>query len=85
MLGGSLRTNLWMTRKGQVFVTDVVVIDPMWEIVVFNVINWLASVATELNTIAKICKYKGFHEGHHFILMTIEVHGALGCDMDHFI
>jgi len=23
--------------------------------------------------IANICKYKGFHEGHHFILMTMEV------------
>jgi hypothetical protein len=29
--GVSLRANLYMTRKDQVFVTNVVVIDPMWE------------------------------------------------------
>jgi hypothetical protein len=39
----------------------------------------------ELNTILKIYKYKKLHEGHHFILMVMEVHGALGCDMDCFI
>jgi hypothetical protein len=39
----------------------------------------------ELNTIAKIYKYKRFDEGHHFILMAMQVHGALGCDMDYFI
>jgi hypothetical protein len=39
----------------------------------------------ELNAIAKIYKYKGLHEGHHFILMAMEVYGAHGRDMDHFI
>jgi hypothetical protein len=39
-----------------------------------NVISQLASVATKLNIITKICKYRGFHEGHHFILMAMEVH-----------
>ncbi len=39
----------------------------------------------ELSTIAEICKYKGLHEGHHFIPMAMEVHSALMCDMDCFI
>ncbi len=39
----------------------------------------------ELNAIATIYKYKGLHEGHHFIPMAMEVHGALGHDMDRFI
>jgi hypothetical protein len=50
-----------------------------------SVINQLASVAGKFNTIAKIYKYKGIHKGHHFILMAMEVHGALGHDMDRFI
>jgi hypothetical protein len=53
--------------------------------VALNVINWLVGVATKLNDIAKIRKYKGFHKGHHFISMAMEVHGALGRDMDDFI
>jgi hypothetical protein len=39
----------------------------------------------ELNAIAKVCKYRGFHEGHHFILMAMEVHDIFKHDMDHFI
>jgi hypothetical protein len=39
----------------------------------------------KLNAIAKICKYRGFHEGQHFIPMAMEVHGTLMCDMDRFI
>ncbi len=39
----------------------------------------------ESNTIAKIHKYRGFHEGHHCIPMAMEVHDALGHDMDNFI
>jgi hypothetical protein len=39
----------------------------------------------KFNTIVKIRKYIGFHEGHHYILMALEVHGALGHDMDRFI
>jgi hypothetical protein len=38
----------------------------------------------QLNTIVKIYKYKGLHEGHHFILMAMEVQGAPGHDMDRF-
>jgi hypothetical protein len=39
----------------------------------------------ELDAIVKIRKYKGLHEGHHFISMAMEVHGAFGRDMDRFI
>ncbi len=39
----------------------------------------------KLNTIAKICKYKRFHKGRHFIPMAMEVHNAFGCDIDCFI
>jgi len=39
----------------------------------------------ELSAIAKICKDKRFHVGHHFIPMAMEVHNAFGHDMDHFI
>jgi hypothetical protein len=50
-----------------------------------SVFNRLTNIVAKLNTIAKIHKYKGLHEGHHFILMAMEVHDALKCDMDHFI
>jgi len=39
----------------------------------------------EFSAIAKIHKYRGLHEGHHFILMVTEVHNILGHDMDCFI
>jgi hypothetical protein len=50
-----------------------------------SVISGLVGADIEFSAIAKIYKYKGFHEGHHFILMAMEVHNALGCDMDRFI
>jgi len=56
-----------------------------WEIVALNLITQPTNAAAKFNTIAKICKYKGLHEGHHFILIAMEVHGALECDMDRFI
>jgi hypothetical protein len=80
-----LRTDLYMTRKDQVFVVDVVVIDPTWEMVASSVINWPAGAAAKLNAIVKIRKYRRLHEGHHFILMAMEVHGTPGCNMDYFI
>ncbi len=52
---------------------------------VLSVIIRLAGVVTNFNTIAKIRKYKKFHEEHHFIPMAMEVHNALERDMDHFI
>jgi hypothetical protein len=74
-----------MTCEGQVFVANVVVIDPTQEVMATNVINQLTSVIVKFNAIAKIHKYKRLCEGHHFILMVMEVHCALKCDMDHFI
>jgi hypothetical protein len=57
----------------------------MWEIVASSVISWPVGATTKLNTIVKIRKYKGFYEGHQFILMAMEVHGAHGRDIDRFI
>jgi len=36
----------------------------------------------EFNTIVKIHKYKGLHEGHQFLLMAMEVFNTPGHDMD---
>jgi hypothetical protein len=72
-----------MTRKNHVFVIDVVIIDLTWETMALNVINRPTCAIVKLNTIAKIHKYKMLHEGHHF--MAMEVHDALGHDMDCFI
>jgi hypothetical protein len=74
-----------MTRKDQVFVADVVLIDPTLEIVATNVIIWPKGAIAKLSVITKIHKYKKRHEGHHFIPMVMKVHGTHGCDMDHFI
>jgi hypothetical protein len=60
------------------------VINLTWEMVNSIVINQI-SVAAKFCAIAKIHKYKGLHERHHFILMAMKVHGALGHDMDRFI
>jgi hypothetical protein len=57
----------------------------MWEMVTFNVISQPTCAIVELNAIVNIHKYKGLHEGHHFISMAMEVHDAFECDMDHFI
>jgi hypothetical protein len=74
-----------MICKDQVFVTDVVVIDPTQQMMATSVISQPTSAVMELNTIAKIRKYRGFHEGHHFIPMAMDVHDAPKHDMDHFI
>ncbi len=50
-----------------------------------NVINQPTSAAMKLNAIVKICKYRGLHGGHHFILMATEVHNAPGPNIDCFI
>jgi hypothetical protein len=63
----------------------VVVIDSTQETMVANVISRLTSATIKFSATTKIHKYKGFHEGHHFISMAMEVHGALEHDMDHFI
>jgi hypothetical protein len=63
-----------MTREDQVFVADVMVINPTQETMASSVITWLASVIAKLSAIAKIRKYRELHEGHHFIPMAMEVH-----------
>ncbi len=50
-----------------------------------NVISRPVGVAMQLNVITNIHKYRGFHEGHHFIPMAMEVHDAFEHDMDRFI
>jgi hypothetical protein len=55
------------------------------ETVATNVINPPRGATVEFSSIAKTCKYKGLHEGHHFILMVTEVHDTPKRDMDHFI
>jgi len=52
--------------------------------VALNVISRPTSAIAKLNAIAKIYKYKGLQEGHHFILMALEVYNTPKHDMDHF-
>jgi hypothetical protein len=60
----SLQANFYMTREDQIFVTNVVVVNPTWEMVASTFISQLVNVATKLNVIAKIYKYKkGFMKG----------------------
>ncbi len=61
------------------------VIDLTWEMVVLSVISRPAGAVAKFSTIAKFCSYKKLHEGHHFIIMAMEVHDALWHDMDCFI
>ncbi len=63
----------------------MVIIDLMREVTTLNVINRSTSVIVELSVIVKIHKYRRLHEGHHFILITMEVHNTFEHDMDHFI
>lgn len=52
-----------MTCEDQVFVANVVVTVPTWEMMVTNVISQLVGANAILNTIVKICKYRRLHEG----------------------
>ncbi len=63
----------------------MVVIASTQEMVATNAINQLASVVVKLSAIVKIYEYRRLHEGHHFILMAMDVHGTFKCDMDHLI
>jgi hypothetical protein len=60
----------------------VVVIDPTWETMASNIISQSTGAITKLSAFVKICKYKGFHERHHFILMAMELHGTPKHDMN---
>jgi hypothetical protein len=52
---------------------------------VSSVITRLLGVVAELSAIAKVCKYRGLHEGHHFIPTAMEVHNTPMRDMYCFI
>jgi len=80
-----LQVDLYMTRKDQVFVANVMVIDSIRETLASSVISPLVGAIVETSAIAKIHKYRRFQKGHHFILMAMEVHGAPEHDMDRFI
>jgi hypothetical protein len=60
---------------------NVVVINLMPKTMIANVICQSIGAMVTLNAIVKICKYIGFHERHHFIPMTMEVHDTSGHDM----
>jgi hypothetical protein len=62
----SLQANFYMTQEDQIFIADAVVTNSTWEIVSSSVINQPTCATTEFNAIVKICKYRGFYEGHHF-------------------
>jgi hypothetical protein len=57
----------------------------MRETMASSVISWSTCAVVKLNAIIKIHKYRGLQEGHHFILMAMEVHGAPNHDLDCFI
>jgi hypothetical protein len=81
----SLQIDIYMIREDHVFIANVVVTDPMWETMASNVISQPTDVIVDLSAIVKIRKYRGLHEGHHFIIMAMEVHGTPWHNMDHFI
>jgi hypothetical protein len=74
-----------MTRKDQVFIVDMVVIDLMQETMALTVISQPVNSVAKLCTIANIRKYSELHERHHFILMAMKVHSTFGHVMDRFI
>jgi hypothetical protein len=51
----------------------------------WSVISQPIGAIAKLNTITKICKCRELKEGHHFIMMAMEVHHIFECDMDYFI
>jgi hypothetical protein len=80
-----LQVDLYMTRKDQVFVANVIVIDSTQETLASSVISPPVGAIVEFSTIAKIHKYRRLQKGLHFIPMAMEVHGAPEHDMDCFI
>jgi hypothetical protein len=61
------------------------VIDLTQKIVALNVIIRLTCAIAKFSANSKIHMNRRLHEGHHFISMAMEVHSALGLDMDRFI
>jgi hypothetical protein len=54
----SLWIDLYMIWEDHVFIANVLVTNPMWEMMASNVIKRLANAATKLNIIVKIYKYR---------------------------
>jgi hypothetical protein len=74
-----------MTQEDKVFVANVMITDLTQEMVDSSVIIRPTSAIAKFSAIVKINKYRGLHEGHHFITMAMEVHSALRHIMDYFI
>jgi hypothetical protein len=85
MLRISLWVDFYIIHEDQVFVIDMVDTNLTPVTTITNVISWLVNVVVKLSVIVKICKYKKFHEGHHFISMTIEVCNVFEHNMYPFI
>jgi hypothetical protein len=51
----------------------------------YDIISQSTCANAKLNTIVKFRKYRRFHERHHFILITMEVHDTCEHDMNRFI
>ncbi len=78
----SLRTDLYMTRKDQIFIANVMSNNPTQKTMGTSVINRPVGATAKFSTIVNICKYRGLHERHHFIPMAMKVHNAPRGDMD---
>ncbi len=50
-----------------------------------SVISQVLGATIKLSAIIKIYKNKVLNERHHFISMAMQMHDALGHDMNHFI
>jgi len=74
-----------MIWENQIFIVDVMITNLTWETMASSVISRPTCATIEFKVITKIHKYRGLYEGHHFILMAVEVHGTPRCDMDRFI
>ncbi len=59
----SLQANLYMTQENQVFIVDVVVIDPTQETVASSVINWLAVQLWNLMSLLESANIESFKRG----------------------
>jgi hypothetical protein len=59
----SLRTDLYMTQEDQVFITNVVVTDPMWEMVALSVISQQQMQLWTLVPLLRSTSIEGFMRG----------------------
>jgi hypothetical protein len=61
--GISLRIDLYMTWKDQVFIADVMVIDLTWKTVISSVINRPIGAVANLASLLRFASIKGFMKG----------------------